>query len=220
MGILGGAFNPPHVGHLVCAQEAWSQLGLDVVWLMPVGEAPHRELDGDPGAAVRVALCEEAVEGDPRLEVSRVEVDRDGPSYTSDTLRALRTRGEEDDDLTLILGADQAASLRDWNEPAEVLALARLAVASRAGVDRDAVLRSLEGLEAAHGSGSAAERVEFFDMPRIDVSSSLVRERAASGRPIRYFVPERVATAIDRGGLYGAGAVPAGRAAGRGAAAG
>jgi nicotinate-nucleotide adenylyltransferase len=201
VGIFGGAFNPPHVGHLVCAQEAWSQLGLDVVWLVPVGEASHRTLAADPGASVRVALCEEAVDGDPRLEVSRVEVDRDGPSYTSDTLRELSSRGDE---LILILGADQAASLGGWHKPAEVLALARLAVAAREGVDHDAVLRRLEGLEAADGSGSAADRLDFFDMPRIDVSSSLARERAASGRPIRYLVPERVARAIDQQGLYGA----------------
>ncbi len=203
MGILGGAFNPPHVGHLVCAQEAWWQLGLDLVSLVPVGLAPHRTLEADPGASVRFALCEEAVEGDPRLEVSRVEVDRDGPSYTSHTLLELRSRAGEDD-LTLILGADQAASLRDWHEPAEVLALARLAVASRGGVDRDAVLSGLEGLTAADGSGPAVDQLDFFDMPRIDVSSSLVRERAASGRPIRYLVPERVASMIDQQRLYGA----------------
>ena len=190
----------------MCAQEAWSQLGLDRVLLVPFGEAPHRTLESDPGGDVRCELCSQAVAGDERLEVSRVEVDREGPSFTSDTLRILS--GE--DPLTLILGADQASALPEWHEPGEVLALARVAVASRAGVERDAVLRRLEGLCSADGA-PAAERLDFFDMPRIDVSSSLVRSRAGSGRPIRYLVPERVATAIEINGLYGA---PAGMQAG------
>ena len=182
------------MGHLVCAQEAHDQLGLASVVLMPVGEAPHREIEGDPGAEVRFELCECAAAGDPRLEVSRLELDRPGPSYTADTLRLLREEAPEAD-LTLILGADQAASLPSWHEPEAVLAQARVAVAARQGLEREAVLRRLEGLPGAEG-------IVFFDMPRIDVSSSLVRERAAEGRPIRYLVPEKVAIEIDSRGLY------------------
>lgn len=183
----------------MCAQEAWSQLGLDRVLFVPVGEAPHRRLDGDPGAAVRFGLCSRAVEGDDRLEVSRVEVDREGPSYTSDTLRLLSGLGE----LTLILGADQASALPGWHEPGEVLSLARVAVASREGLERDEVLRRVEDLSATDGT-AAAGRLDFFEMPRIDVSSSIVRSRAASGGPIRYLLPERVAFEIETSGLYGA----------------
>jgi len=182
----------------MCAQEAWSQLGLDRVFVVPVGSAPHRKLEGDPGAEVRFELCSRAVDGDDRLEVSRAEVDREGPSYTSDTLRML---SGEDEELTLILGADQACALGEWHEPDEVLSLARLAVASRGGVEHSQVLRRLEGLSSADGS-AAAERLDFFDMPRIDVSSSLVRSRVASGRPIRYLVGEQVASEIETSGLY------------------
>jgi nicotinate-nucleotide adenylyltransferase len=193
------------VGHLICAQEAHTQLGLDRVALVPVGQAPHRELERDPGSEVRADLCERVVAQDERLELLRVEIDRPGRSYTADTLAILRERSP-DDELTLILGADQAASLPAWREPERVLALARLAVTARRELDRDQVRRSLEGLPGA-------ERIAFFEMPRVDVSSSLVRERAASGRPIRYLVADTVADAIAAQGLYGRrAATGAGRA--------
>ncbi len=182
------------MGHLVCAQEAHSALDLDVVLLVPVGEAPHRTLAGDPGGDVRVELCELAAAGDDRLSVSRIEVDRPGPSYTADTLRLLRERAPTDE-LVLILGADQASALGSWHEPEQVLALATVAVAAREGMEREAVLRRLEPL-------TGHERIEFFDMPRIDVSSSLVRARIAAGRPIRYLVPDEVASRIERLALY------------------
>ena len=195
-GIFGGAFNPPHVGHLICAQEAHAQLGLDTVLFVPVGDAPHREVDQDPGPEVRARLCDRAVGSDPRFEVSRVEVDRTGPSYTVDTLRLL---GESfpADELVLILGADQASALTSWHEPEAVLSLARVAVASREGIEREAVARRLHGL-------AGQERVEFFDMPRIDVSSSLLRARVAAGLPVRYLIPEGVGQEIEVRGLYGA----------------
>ncbi len=183
------------MGHLVCAQEAHAALGLDVVVFVPVGEAPHRSIDQDPGAEVRVQLCDYAVAADARLALSRIEVDREGPSYTSDTLRLLRERSPEDE-LVLILGADQASALAGWHEPAAVLELATVAVAAREGMERESVLRRVEPVPGH-------ERIEFFDMPRIDVSSTLIRERAASGRPIRYLVPDKVANYIGAKSLYG-----------------
>jgi nicotinate-nucleotide adenylyltransferase len=198
LGILGGVFNPPHLGHLICAQEAHAQLDLEKVLLMPVGQATHREVDQDPGAELRAALCDLAVHGDPRLAVSRAEVERPGPSYSVDTLRELRQR-TPGDELTMILGADQASRLPSWREPEAVLSLARMAVAEREGVERQSVLKGLDGL-------SGGERIAFFQMPRIDISSSLVRERAASGRPIRYLVPDKVADYVEARGLYGASA--------------
>ena len=200
IGILGGAFNPPHMGHLMCGQEALVQLGLDRVLLVPVGEAPHRSVELEPGAETRLAMCRAAVAGDERFEVSRVEVDREGPSYTVDTLRALGgrpdgTRGAgRGDELVLILGGDQAAALPSWHEPDEVMRLATVAVAERAESDRARVEAALAG----------TSRLVFFDMPRIDVSSTMVRERAASGRPIRYLVPDKVANFIGTQSLYGA----------------
>jgi len=193
IGLFGGAFNPPHVGHLVCAQEAHAQLELDVVVWIPVGRAPHREIPQDPGPEVRLQMCDYATAADERFGLSRIEVDRDGPSYTADTLRELRERSR-DDELVLILGGDQAAALREWHEPAEVMRLATIAVAARGEIDRTRVEDAV---------GGQAE-LRFFEMPRIDVSSTMVRERAASGQPIRYLVPDKVANFIGAQSLYGA----------------
>jgi len=196
IGILGGAFNPPHIGHLVCAQEALLQLELDKVVFMPVGEAPHRELVGDPGMEARLELVELAIADDSRFEASRLEVERSGPSYTADTLRTLREQSA-DDELFLILGGDQAAALASWHEPEEVLALAQLAVVERTNWSRNAI-----GIKIGRMKG--AERIRYIDMPIIQVSSSAIRRRVAAGLPIRYLVPDSVATYIAEHGLYGA----------------
>ena len=194
LGILGGTFNPPHLGHLVCAQEAHAQLALDRVMLMPAGVPPHKEIASDPGAEARFELCCRAVEGDERLAVSRLELDRPGPSFTVDTLKALHDQHPEDD-LTFIVGGDMARSLPSWREPESVLSLATLAVAEREDDRREDVSAALTPL-------AGAERVRFFDMPRIDISSSLVRERVATGRSVRYLVPDAVRETIDANGWY------------------
>lgn len=194
LGILGGVFNPPHVGHLICAQEALVQLDLEQVLLIPVGEAPHRAVEHDPGAEVRHALCERAASADERLAVSRVELERAGPSYTVDTLAHLRADRPEDE-LVLLLGGDEAATLGSWHEPEQVLELATVAAVERDGARRQEIAARLTGLRGA-------ERVVFFDMPRIDVSSSLVRDRVARGLPVRYLVPDAVAELIEGRGLY------------------
>jgi nicotinate-nucleotide adenylyltransferase len=194
VGVVGGAFNPPHIGHLCLAQEAHARLGLDRVLLVPVGEAPHRELESDPGAAQRLRMVELAIGDDARLEASAVEVDRPGTSYTVDTLKALRET-DPSRELTLILGADQARRLGSWHAPEQVLSAATLAVAERDGLDRDAVVEELHDLPGA-------ERSVGFEMPRLDVSSSLIRERIAGGLPVRYLVPEAVGDHIAAEGLY------------------
>jgi nicotinate-nucleotide adenylyltransferase len=184
---------------MVCAQEAHTQLELDVVVFVPVGVAPHRTIDADPGPEVRLTMCEHATSADARFAVSRIEVDRAGPSYTLDTLREIHG-AHPDDRLFLILGGDQAASLPRWHEPRSVLSLATVAVAERAEHRRADIASAIESV-----GGEAV----FFDMPRIDVSSTLVRARAAAGKPIRYLVPDKVANYIGAQSLYSASA-PAG----------
>jgi nicotinate-nucleotide adenylyltransferase len=197
LGILGGTFNPPHVGHLLCAQEAHAQLALDRVVLMPAGQPPHKSIASDPGPQARRELCRLAIGDDERFEVSDLELARPGRSYTVDTLRALRD-SDPHADLTFIVGGDMARSLPTWREPEAVLELATLAVAERAGAERADIRGELRGLRGAD------ERVTFFDMPRVDVSSSLVRERVATGRPIRWLVPDAVAEEISEHGWYAA----------------
>jgi nicotinate-nucleotide adenylyltransferase len=196
VGILGGAFNPPHVGHMVCAQEALVQLELEKVVFMPVGRAPHRVLEDDPGPEARLEMVELAVADDARFATSRVELDRPGPSYTADTLRDLRSKAA-DDELFLILGGDQAAALPRWHEPETVLSLATVAVVERTNWSRNAI-----GIKIGRLRG--AERIRYLDMPVMQVSSSAIRRRVAGGLPIRYLVPDKVANHIGANGLYGA----------------
>ena len=186
---------------MALAQEARARLELDEVLLMPMSRAPHREIEPEPGPGVRLRMVELAVQGDLRLSACPIEVDRGGRSYTVDTLRALRDRGPADERF-LILGGDAAASLPSWREPEELLRLCTVAVAEREGWERERVRESLAGVEGA-------DRVVFFDMPRLDVSSSLVRARAADGLPVRYFVPDLVAEEIAERGLYAREAVGA-----------
>jgi nicotinate-nucleotide adenylyltransferase len=194
IGVLGSAFNPPHLGHLALAQEALWQLGLAEVVLVPTGQAPHKRILDDPGKELRLAMTRLAAADDPRFTVSPLEVEREGPSYTYETLELLaKERG--DSGLVFVMGADAAVGLESWREPERVVELARVAVARRAGVSDSevaAVLRSLD----------AAERATMLEMPQFGVSSSAVRERAAAGRPLRYLVPEPVARFIEEKGIY------------------
>jgi nicotinate-nucleotide adenylyltransferase len=194
IGVLGSAFNPPHLGHLALAQEALWQLGLDEVVLMPTGEAPHKRILDDPGREQRLAMTRLAAADDTRFSVSSLEVERDGASYTYETLELLA--GERPDtELVFVMGADAAVGLESWRHPERVVELARLAVARRAGVsdaDVGAALRSL----------GAEGRATMLEMPQFGVSSSSVRERAAAGRPLRYLVPEAVARFVEEKGIY------------------
>jgi nicotinate-nucleotide adenylyltransferase len=196
VGLLGGTFNPPHIGHLIAATCAWEAIGLDRVLLVPTGIPPHKEVPGgDPGPEHRVAMCRLAVAADDHLGVSRIDVDRPGVSYTVDTLAAVHAE-HPDEELTFIVGGDMAYSLPTWREPERILELATLAVAEREGLGRREISQRLDAL-----TGGPA-RVEFFPMPRIDVSSSLLRERVAAGRTLRHLVPEPVEEYIAREGLY------------------
>jgi nicotinate-nucleotide adenylyltransferase len=194
-GILGGTFNPPHLGHLICAQEAYLQLELDQVMMVPARIPPHKPVNDEPGAEHRLALCRLAADGDERLSVSDIEIERDGPSFTVDTLAALHER-EPDTELFLIVGGDVAAGFPRWREPERVLSLATLAVAKRRGTARSAVEESLAGLPGG-------ERTRYFRMPRVGVSSTEIRRRVRSGTPVRYLVPDAVAAYIDEHHLYG-----------------
>jgi nicotinate-nucleotide adenylyltransferase len=173
----------------VCAQEAQWQLELDEVLLMPVGQAPHRPIEHDPGPEERFELCRLAADGVEWLTASRAEVDRPGASYTVETLESF-----QDAELYFVLGADQALRLAEWHEPERVLRAATLAIVEREGVP-------IEDVEAAVSAVGQA-RVEPVGMPRIDVSSTEVRRRVAEGKPYRFLVPAPVADRIERVGLY------------------
>lgn len=199
VGVLGGAFNPPHIGHLLLAQEATCSLGLDELILIPTGEAPHKRIEPEPGSGMRLEMTRRAVAGAERMRASALEVEREGPSYAYRTLELLSDElpGSE---LIFVMGADVAAGLGSWRRPERVLELARIAIAEREGVRR-------EDVDATLATLGATERAEVVSMPPVGISSSLVRERIAAGRPIRWMVPDPVLGLIEEHGLYARGVV-------------
>jgi nicotinate-nucleotide adenylyltransferase len=194
IGVLGSAFNPPHLGHLALAQEAFWQLGLDEVVLVPTGEAPHKEIADDPGRQARMEMARLAAAGDERFTVSSLEVDREGPSYAYETLEELAEE-RADRKLVFVMGADAAVGLGSWREPQRVVARASLAVARREDVSDEEVAAVTREL-------GCEERTTILDMPRFGVSSSALRERARQGRPLLYMAPTPVAEYIEEKGIY------------------
>jgi nicotinate-nucleotide adenylyltransferase len=162
---------------------------------MPARVPPHKAVDDEPGAEHRLELCRVAVDGDHRFTVSDLEIGRSGPSYTVDTLEELHAQ-MPDHQLFLIVGGDVAAGLPRWREPERVLSLATLAVAKRRGTSREDIQAALSTLEGG-------ERTRFFRMPRVGFSSTMVRDRVRAAQPIRYIVPDGVASYINQHGLYG-----------------
>jgi nicotinate-nucleotide adenylyltransferase len=194
IGVLGSAFNPPHLGHLALAQEALWQLGLGEVVLVPTGHAPHKRIADDPGREARMEMTRLAAAEDDRFTVSALEVEREGPSYTYETLEALAEE-RADRELVFVMGADAAVGLESWRRPERVVELARIAVARREGVSDAEVDAVMSGL-------GCEGRATMLAMPQFGVSSSAVRERAKQGRPLRYLVPQPVAHYIEEKGIY------------------
>ncbi|HUP84382.1 MAG TPA: nicotinate-nucleotide adenylyltransferase [Acidimicrobiales bacterium] len=187
VGVLGGTFDPIHIGHLVAASEVRVQLRLDTILLVVAGEPWQKTgIRRITPAADRLALVEVAVDGFDGLEASSLEIERGGPTYTADTLAAL-----EGDDLFLVVGADVASLLDTWARPEDVRARATLVVVDRPGSTFDPSALTLDGW-----------RVERVDIPRLEVSSSDLRARVADGRPIDFLVPDPVVREIEKRGLY------------------
>ena len=161
---------------------------------MVTGRAPHKEIEDDPGAAVRLELARAAAEGEEGVEASDIEVEREGPSYTYLTLEQL-VEGDPGREIHFLLGADMAAALESWERPERVVELALLGVVPRPGTELDQVRAALERV-------GAADRAEIIEMPLCGASSTLIRERAREGRPLRHLVPDPVIEMIGQKGLY------------------
>jgi len=182
VGVFGGTFDPVHVGHLAIALAALESVPLDRVLFVPARRSPLKDRDPLASVSDRVAMLEAAVASEPRFALSPVELDRDGVSYTVDTLEALRSEG----DLFLILGSDALADLERWREPDRIRELATILVAARPGAPEP---------DPMHGARA-------FDAPRLDISSRELRARAARGMSLRYLVPDAVWEHIKERGLY------------------
>jgi len=197
LGILGGTFDPVHLGHLAIAEEAREELGLERVLFVPAGDPWQKANRAVTPGAHRLAMVELAIAGNPALAAGRLELDRPGPSYTVDTLAALaadaRAAGRAPD-LWFILSAEALDGLPTWREPERILALAGLAVVPRPGGPPDAAERF-----AARYPGA---RAVFLDGPNLAISGTQVRARVAAGRSIRYLVPPAVEAYLTRHALY------------------
>lgn len=189
LGVFGGTFDPPHVGHLIVAQEVWEALGLERLLFVPAAIPPHKAgIEVTPGE-IRLRMLRAATADDPRFEVSELELQRPGLSYTVDTLRELR-RLHAGAELFFIMGADQLAAFASWRAPEEVARLARLVVIGR------------RGLEAQDVTPGIAVEYRALPVTRVDVSAREIRERVRQGRSIRYMVPDAVRRIIEEEGLY------------------
>ena len=190
IGLFGGTFDPPHVGHLALAEWARERLRLDRVIFVPAGEPPHKRRDAVSGPAHRLAMTRLAVRGNPAFRVSTLEMRRGGPSFTVDTVRAFARRARGDR-LFFLVGADSLDDFRGWHEPDAILALATLAVAGRPGAG-----------SRASRAWAKRRRVLWIGNPDLDVSSSGIRERTRRGLSLRYLVPEPVRAYVARARLY------------------
>jgi nicotinate-nucleotide adenylyltransferase len=196
IGILGGTFDPIHVGHLVVAEDCWYQLGLSEVLFVPAGAPPHKRGRPVSAAADRVAMVALAIADNPHFRLSRVDVDRPGVSYTVDMVRSIQTEVGPEVQLFFIIGGDSLADLPTWRKPNLLLELCQLVAVNRPGYPSFDLGR-LEPLIPR-----ARERVLALDVPAVDVAATEIRRRVAEGWPITYLVPGAVRAYIEEQGLY------------------
>ena len=190
---MGGTFDPIHHGHLLTAEEAMWQFDLDEVVFVPTGQPWMKEHRDVSPAEDRYLMVVVATASNPRFSVSRIEVEREGPTYTVDTLRALHEQNGDDVELFFITGADAMLEILQWKDPREVLQLAHVIAATRPGYDLTAFE---QGAPAEHPN------VTVMSIPALAISSTDIRERVRDGKPIRYLVPEGVQTFVEKAGLY------------------
>jgi nicotinate-nucleotide adenylyltransferase len=201
LGIMGGAFDPIHIAHLVTAQEALLQFHLDEVVFLPSGRPPHKKRELAP-AEFRYLMVAVATASHPKFSVSRIEIDRPGVCYTVDTLQYLAARLAPDARLFFITGADAVLDILAWKDPRGLLELCTLIAATRPGFDLSRLSAALASLgPGAVGPGPEA-RVRVMEVPGLDISSSMIRERLATGLPVRYLVPDVVCQLIEKSGEY------------------
>ncbi|MBM4419067.1 MAG: nicotinate-nucleotide adenylyltransferase [Chloroflexi bacterium] len=196
IGILGGTFDPIHFGHLAIAEECRARLNLDRVLFMPAADPPHKQGVTISPIQHRVAMVETAIANKPAFAITRVDVDRPGPSFTVHALEVLRHEWGPAAQLWLLMGADSLAELLTWREPERIITLARLVVTNRPGLPTP----DPHVLEV--GLPGASARIDIVEIPPLGISGSDLRQRVAEGRPIACQVPEAVERYIEAHGLY------------------
>ncbi len=198
VGVFGGTFDPIHFGHLAAVEECRVRLALDKVLVVPAAQPPHKLGRQVSSSADRLAMLELALRDNEALTISHIELEREGPSYTVDTLACLRENLPPASELFFLVGLDALRDLLSWHEPKRILQLARLAVVARPGyrLELGPILDSIP---------EARQRIIYLMGPALDISSTDIRARVAEGLPIRYQLPDAVVDYIVREGLYAAG---------------
>lgn len=202
IGIFGGTFDPVHVGHLVLAEQCREKCRLDEVWFVPAALPPHKLDAVISPAKNRVEMIELAIAGNPQFKVCPIELDRAGPSYTVVTLEQLHAE-DPSRELFLLVGADSIREMPTWRQPQRILELATIVAVNR-GRDLQADQVTQRQVIQSFGAG-AAERIEFVEMPAIDISASDIRRRVSEGRSLRYLVPRAVEMYLREQGIYTGG---------------
>lgn len=197
LGVLGGTFDPPHLGHVHLARAAYTQLRLDRVLWVVAGQPPHKPNQPLTDLAVRLALVQAALAGQPMFSLSRVDADRPGPHWTADTL-ALLARQWPEAELFFILGSDSLLTLPTWRHPQAILQLARLAVVRRPGVG----LTEAQLADLTTQLPTLPDRLNWVEMQPLDVASSDIRARVPADDPWKHLVPVGVAALIQQHALY------------------
>lgn len=195
LGVMGGTFDPIHIGHLACAEQAREAYGLDAVVFVPAGLPVFKKHQRVTPAADRLAMCRLAIAGNEAFDASSIEIDREGETYTVDTLRQLRAHYPANVELFFVTGADAVRSIVAWKESAQVARLVRFIAATRPGFDLDAVHRDLDAAREGFS-------VDYLEVTSLAVSSSDLRARVAAGRSIRYLTMGDVCRYIEAHGLY------------------
>ena len=200
IGVMGGTFDPIHNGHLVTAEEAWKQFGLDQVLFVPSGNPPHKEDRESLDPENRYLMVVIATATNPHFKVSRMEIDRSGPSYTIDTVKELHRIYGKNTEVFFITGADAILEILTWKQPEQVLREAIFIAATRPGYDLHRLEESLP--EAEKKRHESDPRVVMMEIPALAISSTDIRRRVKEGSPITYLVPEGVAEYIEKSGFY------------------
>lgn len=197
IGIMGGTFDPVHLGHLVTAERARSEFSLDQVLFLPSGISPHKTAKQVSSAEDRYMMTLLATLSNPYFEVSRIDIDREGISYTIDSLKILKDNFGQDTELFFITGADAIFEIMNWKDSNQYLKIAHFIAASRPGFSLEELPASTREWVARH-----QERFHLLRVPAMAISSTDIRERVKAGDSIRYMVPELVDHYIRRHGLY------------------
>jgi len=195
LGVFGGTFDPPHVGHLILAMEAFDQLKLNKVLWVLTPDPPHKKGKKITKISIRIEMVEAAINTDPMFEFSRVDIDRDGPHYVVDTMKILH-RMHQDSELVFIMGGDSLVDLPNWHEPHDFLkSCDKLGVMHRPGesIQLDELEKIFHGI---------SEKVEFIEAPLLEISSNQIRQLAGSNKPFRYYLPSSVFQIVENNNLY------------------